>query len=123
YLPADEDSEQSCSVWNSDVVEEVDEENTDLVVTLADTNDSPEEIPEGYLNQFERLNEVDLQVMAIRDTPNFDEDVSECLSANGLDTDACDMDRDEVMPRVAAWDGLESPPSNVDHVDYTDFVC
>jgi len=123
YLPADEDSEQSCSVWNRDVVEELDEENTDLVVTLADTNDSPEEIPEGYLNQFERVNEVDLQVMAIRDSPNFDEDVSECLSANGLDTDACDMDRDEVMPRVAAWDGLESPPSNVDHVDYTDFVC
>src|SRR5699024_10271541 len=84
---------------------------------------SPEEVPEGYLNQFERLDEVDMEVMAIRDTPNFDEDVSECLSANGLDSDECDMDRDEVIPDVAAWDGLESLPPNVEHVDYTDFVC
>jgi len=122
YNP-DEDT-GDCFDWNEDVIGEVSQENPDLVVTLADNGHADEEeVPEGYINQFNRLGEEGIEVMAIRDTPYFEEDVAECLSQHGVDTNECDADRNQTVPTDSAWDKLENPPSNVHYVDYTQYIC
>lgn len=123
YNPENDDREQDCIDWNENVVEELKAESPDLVVTLADIGRASEtEIPVGYLNQFERFNQENIEIMAIRDTPYFDSDVAECLSQHGIETSQCDADRENV-PVDAPWDQLENKPSNVHYVDYTNYIC
>lgn len=119
----DEVAAEDCMKWNENVVDEISKEQPDMIVTLADNADKPESVPEGFLEQFEKAEEYGIPVMAIRDTPYFPEDVSECLSVNGLDTDKCNVDRDETYPKPSAWEKLDNPPSNVHYVDYTDYIC
>ena len=123
YVTEGDGRAQDCIDWNTNVVDKLVKSEVDLVVTLADIRTSGEEVPQGYLNQFNRLNDAGLEVLAIRDTPHFNEDISECLSSNGLDTDLCDIDRSEIIPDESAWDKLQSPPPNVTYVDYTDYIC
>src|SRR5699024_1339866 len=52
-----EDKNEACIEWNKNVVDEVMKENPDLIVTLADYARSPEKVPEGYVEQFEKVEE------------------------------------------------------------------
>src|SRR5699024_10584365 len=105
----DEVAAEDCMEWNKNVIDQVSEEQPDPIITLADNADEPEEVPEGFLEQFEKAKDHNMPVMAIRDTPYFPEDVSECLSANGMDTDKCNADKDETYPEPSAWKKLENP--------------
>ncbi|KKK33958.1 acyltransferase [Salinicoccus sediminis] len=119
----DEVKAEDCMEWNKNVVDQVSKEDPDLLITLADNANKPEKVPGGFLEQFEKADEYGIPVMAIRDTPYLSEDASECLSANGMDTDKCNVDRDETYPDPSAWERLENPPSNVHYADYTDYIC
>ncbi|CAM2897085.1 SGNH hydrolase domain-containing protein [Salinicoccus roseus] len=114
---------EDCRQWNRDVVKEVMDKKPDLVVTLADTIHNPETVPDGYIKQFERFAIHDVQVLALRDTPYFEDEVAACLEVYGLNTDECNTDKKDQYPEVSAWSRLEDPPANVHYVDYTDYIC
>ncbi|WP_020006130.1 acyltransferase family protein [Salinicoccus albus] len=118
-----DNQEADCNEWNRNVVDEVAAENPDLIVTLADSAHNPESVPEGFLKQFEKAEEYNIPILAIRDTPHFGKDIPECLSANGINTEECNIDRDEMYPDPSAWEKLDNPPTNVHYADYTDYVC
>ena len=112
-----------CYEWNTKVVDELAEYNPDAVVTLADVaRPTYEEVPEGFIEQFEKLNNYDIPILAIRDTPYFSKDVVECLSQeNGIND--CSIEKSKTISPIPAWEKLSNPPENVTYVDYTDYIC
>ena len=112
-----------CYEWNTKVVDELAEYNPDAVVTLADVaRPAYEEVPEGFIEQFEKLNNYDIPILAIRDTPYFSKDVVECLSQeNGIND--CSIEKSKTISLTPAWEKLSNPPENVTYVDYTDYIC
>lgn len=113
-----------CTEWNENVVEELVKESPDLVVALADTSDTGEDVvPQGFLDQFARLRVHDVPVLAIRDTPSMPEDVPECLSARGVRSGACDAERGSVLRSPSSWERLETAPPGVEYVDYSNYFC
>lgn len=121
-LALDESDAADCNEWNENVVDQVADEGVDLVFTLADSV-WEEEVPEGYLAQFRRFEDLGIPILALRDTPWFTQDVPECLGANGTGTDLCDSNRASSIKEVAPWSKVESPPSNVTYVDHSDVFC
>lgn len=112
-----------CYEWNTKVVDELAEYNPDAVVTLADVaRPAYEEVPEGFIEQYEKLNNYDIPILAIRDTPYFSKDVVECLSQeNGIND--CSIEKSKTISPTPAWEKLSNPPENVTYVDYTDYIC
>lgn len=120
----DEVEAEDCNEWNENVADALADADVDLVVTLADIGWPKEtEVPEGFIEQFERLKERDIEVLAIRDTPYFGEDIPECISAKGADHPDCAVNTDYVYPSPSPWEKLENPPENVHYVDYHEYYC
>lgn len=112
-----------CYEWNTKVVDKLVEYEPDLVVTLADIARSQyKEVPEGFIEQFEKLNSHDIPVLAIRDTPYFSEDVVECLSQDE-NSDGCGIEKNKTIADNPAWEKLSEPPENVVYTDYTNYIC
>ncbi|MFC3420072.1 acyltransferase family protein [Salinicoccus hispanicus] len=117
-------SAEDCNEWNENVVQKLVEADVDAVITLADIARPDEtEVPQGYLDQFNRLEENGIEVLAVRDTPYFNEDIPECITAKGADHEDCSVQTDAVYPTPSAWDKLENPPENVHYVDYHEYFC
>jgi len=115
---------EDCYEWNQDIVQTVVDEEADLVVTLADINSQEEEIiPEGFLEQFEKLNDNDVHILGLRDTPHFGESIPECLNANEMSIEECGVEKSQMYEEPSAWERLDDPPDNVTYKDYTDFLC
>lgn len=112
-----------CYEWNTKVVDELAEYEPNLVITLADIADREyEEVPKGFLKQFERLNDYNIPILAIRDTPYFEKDVVECLS-QANEPGECSIEKSKTLAPISAWEKLSNPPKNVTYVDYTDYLC
>ena len=123
-LSLQEVSAEDCNEWNENVAEALAEADVDLVVALADiARPDQTEVPEGFIEQFNRLKERGIEVLAIRDTPYFSEDIPECISAKGADHPDCSVDKETVYPDPSAWEKLENPPENVHYVDYHEYYC
>lgn len=122
-LDNNESIADDCYEWNTKVVDELAEYNPDVVVALADVaRPAYEEVPEGFIEQFEKLNNYDIPILAIRDTPYFSKDVVECLSqGNGIN--GCSIEKSKTISPTPAWEKLSNPPENVMYVDYTDYIC
>lgn len=118
-----------CYEWNTKVVDELAEYEPDIVVTLADIArlqiegvQERKEVPEGFIEQFEKLKNYNIPILAIRDTPYFAEDVVECLSEHN-DSNKCGTEKSKTLSSEPAWEKLSNPPENVTYVDYTDYLC
>lgn len=115
---------EDCYEWNEDIVQTIVEENVDLVVTLVDVNTQEDEvIPEGFLEQFEKLNNNNIPVLGLRDTPHFDKNIPECLNDNEMNIEECGAEKAQMYDEPSGWERLENPPNNVHYRDYTNFIC
>nr|WP_255620740.1 SGNH hydrolase domain-containing protein [Salinicoccus sp. RF5] len=123
-LSLDTFEEEECTVWNENVVSEVAKESPDLAVVLADTaSKNYDEVPEGYLKQFERLHNENIPILALRDTPYLNQDIPECLNSFGVKSGECDIEEEEALHTPSAWEKLDSPPEYVNYVDYSEYFC
>ncbi|MGO1385310.1 MAG: acyltransferase family protein [Arachnia sp.] len=113
-----------CEEWNVNVVREVARESPDLVLALADTAEAGMGVvPHGKLEQFARLHDLGIPIMALRDTPNAAFDPPECLNALGMRSMECGIDRSVALVQPSGWEKLPSPPPYVDYFDYTNYLC
>lgn len=115
----------SCYEWNHNVVEELSHLQPDVIFTTSTyvTRDD-ESTPEGYIAHWWALENLNLDVLAIRDVPRWEQDVPECVERYGPHSPRCTAD-----PTIY---GLDQPapvtsrpdiPQNVDFIDLTDFFC
>ncbi|MCF3942682.1 acyltransferase family protein [Oceanobacillus alkalisoli] len=113
---------EDCTDWNTNLMDVILELDPDLVFTTADVTQH-QEVPDGYVEAWEILEEHDIQVFAVRDNPRFTFDVPSCVEENGPDSIECAVEQEEILPAEAPWDQLENPPANVHYADFTDRFC
>jgi peptidoglycan/LPS O-acetylase OafA/YrhL len=114
-----------CVAWNTAIADEIAELRPDAVVTLA-TRDVrsglAEQTPAGFVEQWRRLADLDIPVLAVRDNPRFAFDVPDCVRRHGRAEDPCGVDRDTVYAAEPPYAQLDVPP-NVSFLDLADHLC
>lgn len=120
-----EELRESCLAWNDAVLAEVERERPDFVFTTSTwALDVPEEIvPAGYLERWEQLADLGVEVLAVRDTPRAAENLVECLEAAGDAPERCGVARDEVYADVDPTLALDPAPRNVTFLDVSHLLC
>lgn len=119
---SEDDIVDDCIDWNNNLIEVLSSDKPDFVFTLADRSDKSN-VPIGFVEQWEKLNNIDIPVIAIRDTPRFDFDMAVCVEENGPISDECIVNREDVLPYHSPWDKLINKPKNVHYIDLTDYFC
>lgn len=115
---------EQCIEWNRNVIDEIVNEDVDLVITLADiAYSSLYDVPAGFIEQFNKLDEVNIDVLALRDTPYFKGSVPECIAQHGENSTECKIVKADVYNTPSAWERLENKPDNVFYADYSDYFC
>ena len=116
--------ENSCTLWNDNVLAALGELRPDFVFTtgtVAMTAEQPEHVPAGYVQQWQKVAQLGLKVLAVRDTPYMGFHVPTCVDMNGADSPLCSR------PRSAALGSVLSPTPNLgEHVrfiDMSDYFC
>jgi len=118
-------NDTECTAWNAEVVDKIAEMRPDLVVTLASRDvriGLTEQTPPGFVEQWQRLADLDVPVLAVRDNPRFDYSVPDCVRQKDREGDPCGVDRDAVYAAEPPWARLDVP-SNVTFLDLADYVC
>jgi hypothetical protein len=106
---------------------------SDAVVTLASRDvrvGLTGQTPTGFVQQWRRLDELGIQVLAVRDNPRFDNSIPDCVQSAYLphDTDQmvgaarCGADRDLVYAAQPPWAAVPDIPPNVSFLDIADAV-
>ncbi|MEU3270184.1 acyltransferase family protein [Saccharomonospora sp. NPDC006951] len=117
---------EECVPWNAAVIEEIIETKPDAVMTMG-TRDVrvglKEWTPEGYVAQWQRLNEAGIPVVAMRDNPRFSFEPSECVQMHGVDAAQCSTPRAEMYPLKAPYETDPTIPPNVSFVDLSNYYC
>ena len=77
-----------CSAWLAAAADTIRDLRPDAVVTLASRDvrvGLTEQTPAGFVEQWRRLDEEGIPVLAIRDNPRFDTPMPDCVHRNGTD--------------------------------------
>jgi SGNH domain (fused to AT3 domains) len=118
-------ADAECVAWNAAVSDEIARLRPDAVVTLS-TRDVrsglTEQTPAGFVEQWRRLSDLGIPVLAIRDNPRFAYDVPDCVRQQGRDDDPCGVERDAVYASEPPYAQLDVPP-NVSFLDLADYLC
>ncbi|RKL68040.1 hypothetical protein CR203_05960 [Salipaludibacillus neizhouensis] len=122
FTSLDDELTESCLAWSDNMVEHLSTNKPDIVITTADVK-KEENVPEGFLERWDKLNEEGIPVFAIRDNPWMGMDVAECVAENKDDLSKCAVERDEVLLKESAWSRLENPPENVYYADFSNYIC
>ncbi|TQN30436.1 peptidoglycan/LPS O-acetylase OafA/YrhL [Haloactinospora alba] len=118
----------SCAEWNDGVVAELAELRPDAVFTTATTSSIDPEagfggevVVEGYLDRWRELDELGIEVVAVRDTPRVGFDTAECVASEG--PEECVGQRWGSLERTSPLAGVSGLPGNVSLLDLNDYLC
>ncbi|MGC0250378.1 acyltransferase family protein [Pseudactinotalea sp. Z1748] len=115
---------QSCSEWNDALFAEIVEEAPDLVLMTATRGQGREEhVPEGYVQMWRALEDHDIHIAALRDTPRFDSNRIDCLAQHGIETAACDEPRELHLADENPTSEVVANLSNVSVIDLNQYFC
>ncbi|SES01983.1 Peptidoglycan/LPS O-acetylase OafA/YrhL, contains acyltransferase and SGNH-hydrolase domains [Gracilibacillus ureilyticus] len=93
YLLTTKLDQQTCAEWNDGVMKELIAKEPDLVFTTADATEW-KGIPKGYVDQWETLDDNDINIFAIKDNPRADFDIPTCVEKNGVNANECELKND-----------------------------
>ena len=108
-----------CLQWNELVVPTLMKQDVDAVFTTANVN-KQDFIPEGYIEQWKRLNEDNIPLIAIRDNPRTLEDPLKCLEEN---SQGCSSLQTQVLSENLPWLNDTRIPENVHFIDMSNYFC
>jgi peptidoglycan/LPS O-acetylase OafA/YrhL len=118
--------EPDCLAWNAAAFDQISAVRPDAVVTLASRDVRPgltETTPPGFVQQWWRLHDLGIPVLAVRDNPRFDFSVPDCVQQNGPDAEMCGLDRQAVYADSPPYEQFTDLPPNVTFLDISDYVC
>ncbi|NMH97101.1 acyltransferase family protein [Pseudonocardia acidicola] len=117
---------EGCVQWNAAAADEIADLRPDAVFTLA-TRDVraglTEQTPPGFVEQWRRMNDLGIRVIAVRDNPRFDFSPPDCIQQHGRGAPECGIARDAVFSPVAPYAQIPDVPPNVSFLDFTDYLC
>ncbi|SDS06902.1 Peptidoglycan/LPS O-acetylase OafA/YrhL, contains acyltransferase and SGNH-hydrolase domains [Halopseudomonas litoralis] len=118
--------ENSCALWNDNVLEAIEQLEPDFVFTtgtVAATDTRPEHMPEGYVQQWQKLGAMGRKILAVRDTPFMGFHVPTCVDMNGADSPLCSRPRDAALEPALALDQLSRTGEHVHFIDMSNYFC
>ncbi|GAA3247800.1 hypothetical protein GCM10017691_57360 [Pseudonocardia petroleophila] len=113
-----------CVEWNDAAAAEILDMGATGVVTLASRDvrvGLTERTPPGFVEQWRRLADAGLPVLAVRDNPRFDSSMPDCAIQG--DPARCGAPREELYTASPPWAALDDLPDNVRFLDIADSVC
>ena len=114
----------SCHEWNLSLMNQLTASPPDLVVTTSTVSDGGGEFtPDGYIDQWERLESLGVDVVGIRDTPRWMRDPVDCLWANPDDMAVCSVERTRSLADADPAASRADVPGNVTLIDVDDLIC
>ncbi len=121
-------SNAACMAWNEGVIASLARLKPDVVFTTSTRRRSAagkneEFIPESYPQQWARLAQHGVHVLAVRDNPWMNFRVPECVEKNASNPMACSRPRSKIMSKVDPASELSPKPANVTFIDLTDRFC
>jgi peptidoglycan/LPS O-acetylase OafA/YrhL len=114
-----------CLAWNDAAAAEVADLRPDAVLTLASRDvraGLTEVTPPGFVEQWWRLHELGIPVLAARDNPRFDFSPPDCLAQRGRFAPECGVERAAVYTSEPPWTQVDVPPT-VSFLDLSDQLC
>ncbi|SHJ98076.1 Peptidoglycan/LPS O-acetylase OafA/YrhL, contains acyltransferase and SGNH-hydrolase domains [Pseudonocardia thermophila] len=115
-----------CVAWLAAAFDEIAALRPDVVVTLATRTvrvGLTEHTPAGFVEQWRRLADLGIPVLALRDNPRFDESMPDCVARNSEDPSVCGADRADLYAPEPPWVRAEGVPPTVSFLDIADAVC
>lgn len=115
---------QHCGEWNRSVFERIETLDPDAVfLTSTRYLEGDEFIPESYVSAWQSLGDIGIDVIALRDNPAFNDNVSACVELHGADEPKCARRRAEIIEAISPVELLDEPPGNVHFIELTDYFC
>ncbi|WP_216216071.1 acyltransferase family protein [Amycolatopsis aidingensis] len=118
--------DQPCMDWNTDVIDLIAEIRPDVVFTTATREvrmGLTEYTPRGYVEQWRKVEELGIPVVAARDNPRYDFEPSACVEKHGRDAERCARPRAELLSPEPPYARMASLPANVRFLDFSDYFC
>jgi hypothetical protein len=123
---ATEGSHPSCFEWNRQLIDTLAELRPQVVITNSTTTTNPqirEYVPQAYIEQWQRLEQLGIPVIGIRDNPSLGFDPATCVARNRDNLLACSKPRSQSLaehdPSLPHLDAL----SNLHLIDMSEFLC
>jgi peptidoglycan/LPS O-acetylase OafA/YrhL len=116
----------SCQRWNQNVMQAVLKLHPDAVFmtsTRYDDDADDEFVPDGYINAWQQLAAAHIRVIALRDNPDFEFDVSACVELHGADSPLCGLPRHQMLEVPSPTELIPNPPATVRFIDLSDYFC
>jgi len=128
YLGASVSSKEvgSCPIWNQNVLQAILALRPDAVFmtsTRYNGDESDEFVPDGYLNAWQQLAAANIRVIALRDNPDFEFDVSACVELHGAEAPLCALPRQRMLEVPSPTELIPNPPPTVRFIDLSDYFC
>ncbi|MHA7281525.1 acyltransferase family protein [Arthrobacter sp. TMS2-4] len=93
------------------------------VGTRTDWSSPAEEVPLGFEAGITPLLDAGIPVVALRDTPRFEEDMAECTARHAADPAVCAVPAAEVLAPSSPLLPLADRLPGLEYIDLTDVVC
>jgi len=120
------DSDPSCVEWNRQLLEDLSRLKPLAVITnstRAALPASPEHVPPSYVQQWQKLESLGIQVIAIRDNPSFDFDAAACIARHKNGALACAKPREQSLSNIDPSVTHLSTLRNLSLIDMSEFFC
>lgn len=116
----------ACVQWNQISADAVLAVHPDAVFTAGSSEvrvGLTERTPPGYVQQWQRMNDAGIPVVAFRDNPRYDSSRPDCVQQFGPSAPECSVPRAEVYPAVPSYSRVPGVPPNVSFLDMSDMFC
>lgn len=113
---------EQCLEWREGVMTELEELRPDLVMTSSTRAlEGDESVYAGFLERWAELEQLGIDVLAVRDLPRLPFKMPECIAELGVEN--CQAHTSHSHQDSDPTRLLTNVPSNVTFTDLTDFVC
>lgn len=123
-LGAVDGSDNSCYIWNENVINEILNIRPDAVITNSTKTSSTEDefIPKSYIEAWSKISSNGISIIGIRDNPRFDYNIPECIHRENylLDNNKCSMGRDKALLSI---NPAKKHSKIVKNIDMSDMFC
>ena len=126
FMPENPDADKHCNDFNSAAFKYVAAHTPDsvfMVGTKAAPSSPDEELVYGFEQSVTNFNDLGIQVVAIRDNPRYDHNVTECALSKGVDSPDCKSDLHDVLAAESPFASVQGKFGNAAFLDMTDLLC
>ncbi|NQD89468.1 acyltransferase [Paenarthrobacter sp. CM16] len=126
FMPENPDADPGCNDFNAAAFRYAAEKAPDtvfMVGTMASPSSPDEQLVYGFEQTVTNFNDLGIEVVAIRDNPRYDYNVTECALSKGVDSADCKSDLPEVLAAESPFAAVHGTFGNAAFLDMTDLLC